>query len=110
MNEAQISPRETVERADEVMLLDVREPHEFAAGHIEGAVGIPVGQLAVRQDELPTDRQIVCVCRSGNRSGMVTTALARAGYDVLNLDGGMLAWVEADLPFVAADGEPGRVI
>ncbi|MEX2561912.1 MAG: rhodanese-like domain-containing protein [Nitriliruptoraceae bacterium] len=105
----EITPSEVVARGDDVMLLDVREPHEFAAGHIDGAVLIPLSQLAARQEELATDRDIVCVCRSGNRSGMVTEALARAGYDVLNLDGGMLAWAEAHLPFVADDGSPGRI-
>jgi len=105
----EITPSEVVARGDDVMLLDVREPHEFAAGHIDGAVLIPMDQLAARQEELATDRTIVCVCRSGNRSGMVTEALVRAGYDVLNLDGGMLAWAEARLPFVDDEGDPGRI-
>ena len=105
----EITPAEFVARDDDVMLLDVREPHEFAAGHIEGAIMIPMSQLAARQAELATDRTIVCVCRSGNRSGMVTEALVRAGYDVVNLDGGMLAWAEAHLPFVDEHGEPGRI-
>lgn len=110
MSRPEMSPREAVECMDEVMLLDVREPHEFAAGHIDGAVSIPVGQIAALQSELPTDRRIVCVCRSGARSGMVTAALNRAGYDAVNLDGGMLAWVEANQPFVDAEGGPGRVV
>lgn len=96
--------------ADQLWLLDVREPHEFAAGHIDGAVTIPMGQLAARQDELPQDQLIVCVCRSGNRSGMVTEALVRAGYRAVNLDGGMLAWAEAHLPYVDADGRSGQVV
>ena len=105
----QTLPADRAEPDDEVWLLDVREPHEFAAGHIDGAVTIPMGQLAARQDELPHDRLIVCVCRSGNRSGMVTEALVRAGYQAANMDGGMLAWAEAHLPYVDAHGGPGQV-
>ena len=67
---------------------------------------IPLGQLAARQDELATDRTILAICRSGVRSDHVMQALRRAGYDAQNLDGGMHAWEEAGLPFVAEDGGP----
>jgi rhodanese-related sulfurtransferase len=101
--------REAAERREEVVLLDVRETHEWERGHIEGALHVPMGELAPRQAELPTNTTIVCVCRSGNRSAAVTSALIRAGYDAVNLEGGMLAWAAAGLAFVASDGGPGQV-
>lgn len=105
-----MDPQQAHAAGDDVFLLDVREPAEWQAGHIEGAVHVPMSQLAARQDELPTDRRIVCVCRSGQRSHAVTQALSRAGYDAKNLDGGLLAWVEAGLDLKTQEGQPGRVI
>jgi len=95
--------------ADGAFLLDVREPDEWAAGHATDAVHIPMGQLGARQDELPTDRRIVAVCRSGGRSRRVTQALVGAGYDAVNLDGGMQAWIDVGLEMVSEDGNPPRV-
>lgn len=100
---------EAHEQLDEVFLLDVREPLEWDAGHVEQAVHIPMGELGARLDELPRDRPIVCVCRSGNRSRTVADALNREGYTAHNLEGGMHAWHHARLPFVASDGSDGRV-
>jgi rhodanese-related sulfurtransferase len=102
-------PEEVHPRQDEFQLVDVREPDEWQAGHIDGAVHIPMGQLGQRQEELARDRTIVAVCRSGNRSGQVVEALRRAGYDAENLEGGMQAWARADLPFVAEGGGDPRV-
>lgn len=102
-------PTEAYEQREEVQLLDVREPYEWAAGHIDGAVHVPMGELAARQDELAKDRTIVAVCRSGNRSGQVVAALRGAGYDAENLDGGMQQWARADLPYSAEDGGDPRV-
>jgi glyoxylase-like metal-dependent hydrolase (beta-lactamase superfamily II) len=78
--------------ADEPFVLDVREPEEVAEWAIAGAVNIPLGRLATRAGELPRDREIVAVCASGNRSAAAADALARAGYRVANLRGGMAAW------------------
>ncbi|MBW3659827.1 MAG: rhodanese-like domain-containing protein [Actinobacteria bacterium] len=97
------------EERDDVQFLDVREPFEWDAGHIEGAVHIPMGELNDRRDEIATDRTVVAVCRSGARSGQVAAALTRAGYTAENLEGGMQAWDRAGLPFVAADGSDGEV-
>lgn len=96
-------------KRDEAYLLDVREPGEWSLGHIDGSVHIPMGQLAERQAELPTDRLIIAVCRTGSRSGMVTRALANAGYEVENLDGGLHAWTRDGLELVSDSGEPGMV-
>jgi rhodanese-related sulfurtransferase len=86
---------------DGAVLLDVREPEETAAGRIESAVAIPLGELAQRLDELPSDTTIVVVCRSGNRSSVATRALNATGFDAVNVAGGMLAWRDAGLPLVS---------
>jgi len=86
---------------DGVYVLDVRQPEEFAAGHVERAVLVPLGELPARLGEVPADRQVVVVCRSGNRSGQATDYLVRAGVDAWNMEGGMLAWAAADLPIAA---------
>jgi rhodanese-related sulfurtransferase len=83
--------------------LDVREPDEWRAGHIAGALHIPMGELGERLGELPQG-DIVAVCRSGARSGMVTDALRRAGYRVENLDGGMQACQRSGLPLEPTGG------
>lgn len=89
---------------DGAILLDVREPKEWDAGHAPGAVHIPLGDLGARAGELPGDRTIVAVCRSGGRSQKATDTLRAAGYTVENLDGGMKAWHGAGLPLEPADG------
>lgn len=76
----------------EPFLLDVREPEEVAAWAIPGAVDIPLGVLPARLHELPVEREVVVVCASGNRSSRATAFLAKAGYSVANLTGGMAAW------------------
>ncbi len=80
------------------LLLDVRQPEEFRAGHIPGARLIPLNQLRARMDELPKTQEILCVCRSGNRSLSATRQLAGAGYKAANLKGGMIAWARSGLP------------
>jgi rhodanese-related sulfurtransferase len=104
-----LDPRTAAASLEELFLLDVREPLEWQTGHIEGSIHIPMSQLNARQDELPADRTILAVCRSGQRSGMVTDALQRAGYRAENLEGGVLAWRSDGLELVTPDGEPGRI-
>jgi rhodanese-related sulfurtransferase len=91
------------------LLLDVREPNEWDAGHVEGARWIPLGDLAARYEELPRDREIVVICRSGGRSAKATDALVQLGFSAMNLAGGTQAWAEHGHPLVAADGSPGEV-
>lgn len=79
-------------------LLDVRQPEEFRSGHIIGAKLIPLGELPRRMHELPKDREIICVCHSGNRSQAATKQLTAAGYSATNLNGGMISWSRAGLP------------
>lgn len=86
------------------LLLDVREGHEWRAGHAPAARHVPLSQLAHRMRELPVGRPIVTVCRSGARSARAAALLAREGRDVSNLAGGMHAWARAGLPVVARKG------
>jgi sulfur dioxygenase len=91
----EIAPQSLEEAAAPVEVIDVREPDEYVGplGHIRGAKLIPLGQLGRRLDELPRDRPLVIVCRSGARSAQATVALLRAGFpQVANLSGGMLRW------------------
>lgn len=89
----------------EVELIDVRQADEFAAGHIAGARHIELSELPSQAAEIDRDRTIVFYCRSGARSAMATDAFAEAGYDARNMEGGLLSWVEAELPLEPADGE-----
>jgi rhodanese-related sulfurtransferase len=82
-------------------VLDVREPDEWAAGHIEGATLISLGDLAKRTPDVPQGRDVVVVCRSGNRSAQGRDILLQAGFDrVTSMAGGMGAWVAAGQPVV----------
>jgi rhodanese-related sulfurtransferase len=90
----------------DALLLDVRTPEEFDAGHAPMATTIPLSELPDHLDELPRERTIVCVCRSGARSRRAAMFLAEAGFDVANVTGGMVAWAEADLPLESDAGEP----
>lgn len=88
-------------RAAGAFILDVRTPEEWQEHHIEGATLIPLDTLAAAVSELPTDRPIVVVCRSGNRSATGRDILLAAGFeDVVSMDGGMREWISAGLPYV----------
>lgn len=98
-------------RVDEIpegaVLLDVREPEEWAAGHIDGAVHIPMMQvpqrLAYEPGPVTPEAPLVVLCKVGGRSAQVTAWLRQQGYDAVNLEGGMLAWQAAGRP-MQADG------
>ena len=72
-------------------ILDVREPHEWEQGTLPGAVLISQGEIVARMDELPKDRAVMCVCRSGGRSANVAAFLSFNGFEAANLSGGMKA-------------------
>jgi rhodanese-related sulfurtransferase len=80
------------------LVLDVRQPDEFRTGHINGAKLIPLNELHSKMKELPKGREIVCICATGNRSISAAKTLAKEGFNVLNVQGGMLAWRRAKLP------------
>jgi len=101
---------EVGKRQAEFHLLDVREDDEWAAGHIDGAQHIPLGELSARLGELPKERTIVAVCRSGSRSEAAVRGLRKLGYEAENLEGGVNAWDRAKLPLVDNSGGRGRVI
>lgn len=73
-------------------VLDVRQPDEYRAGHIPGSHLVPLGTLDQRLQDLPKDRDILVVCRSGARSGQATVFLNGQGFNATNLAGGMMAW------------------
>jgi rhodanese-related sulfurtransferase len=82
----------------DLVVLDVREDHEWAAGHIDGAIHIPLGQLPARVGELDPSAQTLVVCHVGGRSARATAWLHAQGHDVINLAGGMEAWEQAGRP------------
>jgi rhodanese-related sulfurtransferase len=92
-------------------LLDVREPDEWVAGHAPGAHHLPMMDIPVRMAEVPTDGDVVVVCRSGARSARVVAYLTGQGWDnVRNLDGGMQSWTGAGRAVVSENGQPARVL
>lgn len=107
---AQIGPETAVRLLEEgAALIDVREIEEWRTGRAPQAFHVPLGELAARLEELPRDRKLIMVCRSGGRSGTAAAALVDDGLDALNLAGGMQAWKAASLPVVADGGVPGDV-
>lgn len=83
---------------DDLVVLDVREPHEWAAGHIDGAVHIPLGEIPARVGELDPSVRTLVVCHLGGRSARATQWLHAQGHDVA---GGMEAWEAAGRPTVS---------
>ena len=91
------------------VLLDVREMNEFVEFRAPGALLLPTSALAARIGEVPTDRPLLVVCRTGVRSAAVTGFLARSGRsDVFNVTGGMEAWERAGLPIRRGPIDPGE--
>jgi rhodanese-related sulfurtransferase len=81
------------------LLIDVREPAEWHQGHAPRATLIPLGTLPDRLADVPRDRDVLLICRSGNRSGAAQRRLQQLGYQrVVNVAGGMNAWSSAGLP------------
>jgi rhodanese-related sulfurtransferase len=122
MADAAPTPKE-VDRAEArqmidagAQLVDVRADHEWEAGHLPGAVHIPLADLPTRVGEIDKDRPVILYCRGGNRSTMATTALAEAGYDAAKLSEGATGWEEEGLEFepeggyVAESGEAAAIL
>jgi rhodanese-related sulfurtransferase len=104
-----LDPRGAVALLDRgrAVLVDVREPQEWAAGHAPQAQHRPLGGLDA--NALDPGLPVIAICRSGNRSGKAADLLAAAGVPVYNLAGGMKAWAQSGLPVVTDAGEPGTV-
>jgi rhodanese-related sulfurtransferase len=98
--------------ADGAASVDVREPDEFAAGHIEGAIHVPLGSLADRVREIPDNRPVIVYCAAGNRAASALSLLERTGRGPLfSIDGGIDAWRASGLATPAErpsrrDGRP----
>ncbi|MFE6777754.1 rhodanese-like domain-containing protein [Streptomyces sp. NPDC057702] len=95
-------------------LLDVREHDEWAAGHAEGALHVPMGEVVERFGELTEaaadGRRVHVVCRVGGRSARVAQYLLAQGLDAVNVGGGMLAWQAAGRPMVSDGEQPASVL
>jgi len=93
--------------AGDVAIVDCRERVEHEVTRIAGVPLVPMSEILDRLDDLPTDRPMVLICRSGARSGQVAEYLTAEGNhgEVANLDGGILAWAADGLPY---EGEPPR--
>ncbi|TFC19218.1 rhodanese-like domain-containing protein [Cryobacterium algoritolerans] len=80
------------------VVIDVREPFEYADGHMAGVTHIPLGELVQRQGEVPHQGPVYLVCAVGGRSAQAAAFLAEQGVDAVNVTGGMTSWRQAGLP------------
>ncbi len=87
--------RARLEAGEDLVVLDVREPHEVAQAAIDGSVSIPLGQVLERAGELDSSRPVAVICAGGVRSARAIEGLEAAGYagELLNVAGGMKAWL-----------------
>jgi phage shock protein E len=85
-----------IKAGEDFFLLDVRTPQENTAQAIEGSYLVPLQELGYRIEELPKNKEIVVYCRTGNRSAYACAYLAKAGYNVKNLEGGIVTWNVSD--------------
>jgi rhodanese-related sulfurtransferase len=102
----EVTPEQTQAalREGRAQLVDVREPYEHEAGHIEGAEHFELERLASNAERLDRDRPVIFYCRAGVRSAMATHAFRSAGYDAYSMRGGLEAWDAAGLPLVPEGG------
>ncbi len=92
------------------ILIDVREQHEWDAGHAPDALHFPLQRLHTMHTELSAGTRYLAICRSGSRSRVAAELLLRLGYTAVNVRGGMLAWEEAGYPVQSHEGSPGSVL
>lgn len=94
-------------QAEPPLILDVREPEEFAAGHVPGALNVPLRQVRAWAADQPKDRPILVICQSGRRSLRASAELAELGFtQVTNVQGGFRAWREGGHPVVTPVATP----
>ncbi len=87
--------------SDDVVIVDVRRPDEYAEGHVKGALFITVDEVLARIDELPTDKKLLFICSQGVRSGLACEMAAAMGLDsenLYNIEDGTGAWIAKELP------------
>lgn len=94
-------------RSPEVVVLDVREPYEYASGHVPGAVSLPMHLVPLRLDDIPKGRPVYVICATGNRSWQVAHYLGQHGFEALNVNGGTYAWQSAGYPMETSRREVG---
>jgi rhodanese-related sulfurtransferase len=100
----QVGLEEVERRAPEAMVLDVREPEEYAHGHVPGAVNLPQAELATRLEEVPRDHPLLVICQGGYRSLRAAQFLKQTGFaEVASVTGGTTAWQEAGKPLAYGD-------
>jgi hydroxyacylglutathione hydrolase/adenylyltransferase/sulfurtransferase len=101
----QLEPAEVARlvREEGWLIVDVREPYEREAGHIEGSMHVELKDLSARAAEIPRDTPVVFQCRVGSRSAMAAQAFRASGVGAHNLRGGLSAWVAAGLPLDRED-------
>lgn len=91
-----------LQKSDDIVLVDVREPEEQAVSMIPGAI---TAEAFAAAEETYRDKRVVTYCTIGARSGVYADALRKKGFDVFNLKGSLLAWTHAGLPLTDADGQ-----
>ncbi len=90
-------------RSAGTVVIDVRQPDEYAEGHVPGARLIPLAEVPDRLDEVPSDEAVLVICKSGGRSLRAAEFLAGHGRDVTNVAGGTMAWIESGREVVPGD-------
>jgi rhodanese-related sulfurtransferase len=86
------------DQLDSAFVIDVRDPAEYLAGHVPGAVLLPLATLLARITDLPRDRTVFVICAAGTRSLAAAKTLAVAGIDALSVAGGTTAWIRSHRP------------
>lgn len=89
---------------DEAVVVDVREPNEYAAGHVPGALPMPLATVPLKHTELPKGETLYLICQTGGRSFTAATWLAQQGYDVRNVTGGTSDWIANGFPVEQGKG------
>ena len=92
-----------------IVLLDVREDDEWDKGHAPGALHIPLVDVPARLDDIDIDADIFVICRNGGRSRVASEYLVSLGYEVTNVNGGMVAWASAGRVLIDNDGAQGDI-
>lgn len=101
---------EAAQQLTTMQVVDVREYYEWAAGHIEGAVHIPLRHLPNRFEEIDRERPVLLACQIGQRSALATAFLRERGYDAHNLEGGVEAWTAEGHDLVDPLAQEGSVV
>jgi rhodanese-related sulfurtransferase len=92
------------QRSTNPTIIDVREDDEYAAVRVPGVVHIPLGEVAERIDEVPTEGTVYVICAGGGRSAKAAAHYRALGIDAVNVAGGTRGWIDADLPTESGAG------